>query len=189
MLCWYYLLTPVDFTKVFDTVLHNRLLIKLRSFGFGGKVLLLVISFLTNRFQRVLIGNSFFSFVLVTSGVPQGSVLGPLLFIIYTDDIDWGIISNIIKFADYLKLYQNFYDSTLGKPRREALQNDLSCVTHWCAAWFLNLNATECLCLHICFDNPMRLYIVSMIQSLVTFLLWPIWVSIFLLTSNLLSNV
>ena len=78
-----------DFRKAFDTVPHARLLLKLEEYGINGNLLRWLDGFLSNRRQRVLINNSFSQLSPVTSGVPQGSVLGPLLFTIYANPV-WG---------------------------------------------------------------------------------------------------
>ena len=72
----------LDFSKAFDSVPHQRLLVKLRAYGMQGKLLDWIKAFLTHRQQRVIINNSKSIFTDVISGVPQGSVLGPLLFLI-----------------------------------------------------------------------------------------------------------
>ena len=148
----------LDFSKAFDTVPHNRLIAKLKSFGIGGRVLDLLISFLSDRSQIVTIRNSLSSSLPVSSGVPQGSVIGPLLFILYVDDIDQGIKSNILKFADDVKLYLNLDTNDLGSPGVNLIQSDLDKIIQWCSIWLLQLNPIKCCCLHFGAKNPKNTY-------------------------------
>ena len=150
----------LDFTKAFDSVPHDHLIAKLTHIGFRGVVLNLIKSFLTDRQQKVNIAESCSQYISVPSGVPQGSVLGPLLFLIYIDDIDTGISSNIIKFADDIKLFSSLNradhssfdgtDNLFDWP----LQRDLDLISDWCNSWLLKLNPDKCSCLHIGRSNP-----------------------------------
>ena len=97
----------LDFAKAFDTVPHQRLLTKLRGYGIEGRILTWIKAFLTNRRQRVVINGSRSSWADVTSGIPQGSVLGPVLFICYINDMPSSVQSSMYLFADDAKLYRN----------------------------------------------------------------------------------
>ena len=96
----------LDFAKAFDSVPHHRLLLKLQSLGVSGELLDWTKCFLTTRSQRVVVNGQFSKWLPVASGVPQGSILGPLLFILYIDDIRHVVEDSSIKyFADDLSLY------------------------------------------------------------------------------------
>ena len=109
----------VDFRKAFDKVAHIRLVQKLKGIGLGGKLLQLLKSYLTNQTQRVKIGTRKSKTRNVTSGVPQGSILGPLMFIIYIDDLHEEISDiTVFGYADESKAIthgEHECETTLGK--------------------------------------------------------------------------
>jgi len=94
----------LDFSKAFDTVPHNRLIVKLQSYGIGGKVVDWISNILTGRRQRVLVHGLESSWARVVSGVPQGSDLGPILFVCYINDMPDTILSFIHVYADDTKM-------------------------------------------------------------------------------------
>ena len=99
-----------DFCKAFDTVPHRRLLTKLENYGITGKTLEIIKDFLSDRSMKVVVGEECSARHSVTSGVPQGSVLGPLLFVLFINDLPDNLKSQIKLFADDLKLLANAND-------------------------------------------------------------------------------
>jgi len=99
-----------DFSKAFNFVPHTRLLGKLHYYGIRGQMLTWFSSFLLNRYHRVVVNGSKSSWSDVISGVPQGTMLGPLLFLLYINDITDNIQSNIRLFADYCIVYTILLD-------------------------------------------------------------------------------
>ncbi|KAF2354344.1 Reverse transcriptase domain [Trinorchestia longiramus] len=115
-------LVYLDFQKAFDKVPHERLMAKVEAHGIRGNYSRWIRNWLTGRTQRVVINDETSDPALVTSGVPQESVLGPLLFIIYINDLDVGIISKINKFADDAKLCHRAFTER----DRATIQSDLN---------------------------------------------------------------
>ncbi|KAL5258599.1 hypothetical protein ACHWQZ_G009170 [Mnemiopsis leidyi] len=135
-----------DFSKAFDTVPHFRLLSKLEGFGIKGKVLEIIKDFLTERTMRVCVEGQWSDVKHVLSGVPQGSVLGPLLFILYVNDLP-DIVKNKIKlFADDLKLICNANDY-------RSIADDILELEIWESIWGLKFNPSKCKVVHVNFNN------------------------------------
>lgn len=130
----------LDFRKAFDTVPHNLLDIKLASLNINAKLQTWLRNYLSGRKQCVVLNSKTSSYVNVTSGVPQGSVLGPLLFLVYINDIAYNIKSCIKLFADDCVIYRHITSIT----DTELLQDDLNTVTHWCSTWNMCLNISKC---------------------------------------------
>ena len=135
----------LDFSKAFDSVPHKRLIYKLKLAGIRGKVLRWVECFLSNRRQRVILRNGCSHWEKVISGVPQGSILGPHLFLIYVNDIPETVVNVAKMFADDTKVYAEIIDHDACR----SLQNDLTRLSAWSREWLLNFNATKCVVLRI----------------------------------------
>ena len=95
----------LDFHKAFDKVPHQILMLKLKSHGMGHSIVNWIEQWLTERRQRVVVDGEMSSWKSVLSGVPQGSVLGPILFLVYINDLEEGVTGKILKFADDTKLF------------------------------------------------------------------------------------
>jgi len=121
----------LDFMKAFDTVPHRRLASKIRSYGITGHVLAWIQSFLSNRTQRVHINGASAEWSVVTSGIPQGSVLGPLLFVIYINDLPDKIISRIMLYADDTKIYRRIKSEV----DEAVFQKDIDSLQDWSDTW------------------------------------------------------
>ena len=134
----------LDFQKAFDKVPHQRLLLKLKAHGIGDSITDWIEQWLTDRRQRVVVDGEVSNWKSVLSGVPQGSVLGPILFLIYINDLDDSITSNVLKFADDTKLFRKV--NTDGD--KQHLQNDLDRLVKWYEIWQMLFNFGKCKCLH-----------------------------------------
>ena len=135
----------LDYRKAFDTVPHKRLLLKLRNYGFTEKYIKWIENFLTGRKMRVGINNSYSRWTDILSGVPQGSVLGPLLFILYVNDLPSWITNSMRMFADDTKVW-----SRVSNERDTAgLQDDLNSLCNWSDQWLLKFNVEKCKVMHI----------------------------------------
>ena len=135
----------LDFAKAFDKVPHLRLLSKLTSYGITGNTQNWTKSFLSNRKQRVAVNGALSDITDVTSGVPQGSVLGPVLFLLYINDINGNIKSSIRLFADDSIIYRKISSKT----DHEILQTDLSQLQTWSDKWQMEFNVSKCVHLPI----------------------------------------
>ena len=144
----------LDFQKAFDKVPHHRLLRKVRALGIDGAVARWIENWLDDRRQRVVVHGSVSEWVPVISGVPQGSVLGPLLFIIYVNDMDGDMAARISKFADDTKLGMNVAEE--GNVAR--LQEDLRKIGEWSDTWQMPFNVSKCKVMHIGHRNPQSVY-------------------------------
>ena len=129
-----------DISKAFDRVWHKGLLFKLHSVGISGSLLQWFTDYLANRKQRVVIPGVSSSWSSVEAGVPQGSILGPLLFLLYINDIVENINSSIRLFADDTTLY-----IIVDNPVEAAYQlnSDLSKIHQWANQWLVTFNPSK----------------------------------------------
>ncbi|CAB4009937.1 Hypothetical predicted protein, partial [Paramuricea clavata] len=128
----------LDFAKAFDKVNHDLLLVKLHNFGIRGNLLRWFRDFVSGRFQRVTALGVTSKPLPVLSGVPQGSILGPLLFIIYINDLPKCVSDDttMAMFADDTKCHRPIKNSQ----DKVTLQCDLDNITNWCHDWKMELN-------------------------------------------------
>jgi hypothetical protein len=129
----------LDFSKAFDKVSHKLLIHKLFNVGIRGKLLAWLENWLKNRVQRVKIEGAFSEWISVESGVPQGSVLGPLLFLLYINDIDKDLDVNVAIFADDIKI------GCVVRGENDALKLDknLQNIVRWSKKWKMLLNCEK----------------------------------------------
>lgn len=139
----------LDFQKAFDKVPHGRLLQKLKAHGISGKIIKWIKNWLSDRKQRVVINGICSSFIAVISGVPQGSILGPLLFVIFINDLDDGVINKILKFADDTKIVAKVATDAQIK----VLQSDLCRMFQWSQDWQMLFNTEKSKIMHFGFNN------------------------------------
>jgi hypothetical protein len=130
----------IDFAKAFDSINHALLIHKLANrYNINGPFLSLLANFLTDRTQRVVLDGATSQSLPITSGVPQGSVLGPLLFALFIDDISSVALSNsceILLYADDCKIYKRISDVC----DSQSLQQSLNSLETWCSQWKLKIN-------------------------------------------------
>ena len=131
--------------KAFDKVSHQKLLLKLHRYGIRGLTLKWIQAFLSDRTQTVVLDNEKSNIVLVTSGVPRGSVLGHILFFIYINDLPDSSKSKVLLFADDTVIY--FAVSSLQDA--QILQQDLDHLNKWELEWDIEFNPGKCVIIHI----------------------------------------
>ena len=137
----------IDFSRAFDSVVHSKLLTKLSAYGIDGLSLQWIASFLSGRLQCVVTGNCSSDWAKVLSGVPQGSVIGPLLFIVFINDVE-SVCHGQCKlklYADDLKLYS----AVTSDDDSVSLQQSVDNLSQWAALWQLSINVSKSCVLHL----------------------------------------
>ena len=146
----------LDLAKAFNTVSHSRLLTKLGSMGIGGYLLKWLESFLCGRKEVVCVLGERSTPYTMASGVPQGSVLGPLLFVAYVNDVDTCINrATLLKYADDMKIYIELQRT---QQQYSLLQDDLNSLQRWLEDWQLRLAPEKCKVMHFGRKNPSIAY-------------------------------
>ena len=135
----------LDFSKAFDSVPHQRLLHKIEWYGIGGNTHRWIKNWLTSRVQNVVVDGERSKEAEVISGVPQGTVLGPLLFILYINDIGEGTSSTIRLFADDALIYRKISSTQ----DAATLQKDLDTLVEWSKQWQMRFNPAKCSLLRV----------------------------------------
>ena len=135
----------LDVQKVLNKVPHQRLLLKQKAHGIGNDVFNWIEKWLTHRRQRVIVDGEISNWKSVLSGVPQGPVLGPLLFLTYINDLEDDISSKVLTFADDTKVLRKVTNVT----DRQSLQDDLDKLVKCSEKLQMLFNFGKCKCIHI----------------------------------------
>jgi hypothetical protein len=154
----------IDYAKCFDKISHRHLVLKISKYGITGKVLHWLENWLGNRKQRVCLNGVCSSWKDVTSSVIQGSILGPILFTIFSNDIDQVLkTSSISKYADDSKVFSRMRkgsDQTLVDDQKN-LQADLNRIISWSEEWKMEINTDKCHVIHFGSSNPKLDYVLG----------------------------
>ena len=148
----------LDFEKAFDKVPHQRLLLQLERYGIRGQVLSWIKDYLHNRNQRVRVNGVFSSSSPVLSGVPQGSVLGPALFLVFVADVKPLIQNFLSLYADDSKLFTYMQDSYEHQHTAASIQQDINSLSMWSQRMQMSYNEDKCHTLHMGANNLHNTY-------------------------------
>ena len=129
----------LDFKKAFDKVPHQRPILKLKSHGMGNSIINRIEQWLTDRKQRVVVDGEVSSWKSVLCGVPQGSVQGPILFLVYINDLEEGVTGSILKFVDDTKLFRKTKE--IGDKKN--LQDEIDKLVKWSDKWQMLFNSNS----------------------------------------------
>ena len=140
----------LDFRKAFNTIPHRRLIKKLEAYGIKGGLLTWIENFLSGRPQRVVVNGKLSTWAGISSGMPQGSVIGPILFVIFINDLPDDVTCTAKIFADDTKLFQGIssHEDCL------QLQDQLNRLVDWSQKWQMGFNEAKCNVLHLGSTNP-----------------------------------
>ena len=136
-------IVQLDFSAAFDLVNHKALVFKMQSIGIGGWILELLNNFLNGRKQRVLVDGVTSEPKPILSGVPQGSVLGPLLFLVYIRDMVFGLENDLIGYADDHSLVAVIKSPQQRSVVSQSINRDLETIHNWCDRWGMKLNPSK----------------------------------------------
>ena len=148
----------LDFKKAFDSLVHSKIITKLSAYGIEHELLAWIHAFLTGRSQRVIVENALSKPIDVGSGVVQGSVLGPLIFILFINDIVECLDADEVNhtscciFADDLKLYSSYVATDDSSPMSKTIKN----IEIWANQWQLSINPDKSLVMHVGSKLPAR---------------------------------
>ena len=130
----------LDFSKAFDKASHQHLFHKLHHYGIRGDLLTWIKSFVSNTVQQVVVDGQQSNLTSMTSGVPQGTVLAPLLFLCFINDLPNGIMSKIKLYVDDVLLYNTIHS----QEDCHNLQQDLNLLEEWATKWKMSFNLQKC---------------------------------------------
>jgi hypothetical protein len=151
----------LDFAKAFDSVPHRKLLDKLECYRIKDMPLKWLTDFLSNRKQRVSVSGEKSEWRNVISGIPQGSVLGPVLFVYFINDMPEAVQGYLRMFADDTKIFSQVNSDD----EHKKLQEDLDALHSWSETWQLKFNAGKCAVMHLGFKNQERKYTMGQIGN------------------------
>ncbi len=154
----------LDFSKAFDTVAHDKLMDKLEYYGINGNIHRWIANFLKQRQQCVVVDGVKPNSVHVKSGVPQGTVLGPLLFLFYINDRPRSVNSQVRLFADDCLLYRPIRS----EQDHYYLQTDLNSLCDWAKTWSMSFNTSKCHIMSITNRRVTSLHLYSMLGNVLS---------------------
>ena len=156
----------LDFEKAFDKVPHQRLLLQLEKYGIRGQVLSWIRDYLHNRQQKVRVNGVMSASSPVLSGVPQGSVLGPALFLIFVADVKPLIQNFLSLYADDSKLFTYMQDSQEHQHSIASIQQDINILSSWSEKMQMSYNEDKCHTLHMGANNEQHTYTLPKVSDM-----------------------